>query len=76
MTRWLAVLFILCDIAVGAALVAALLSRDYSAGASVEWALSRGRRRRWYVLVTLAGLAYFSLAPVFLTALIRIMKQD
>jgi hypothetical protein len=71
----LAVLFIASDIVIGVALVALLCYREYSDARSVEWMLSRRRRRRWYFLVTLAVLAYASLAPVFLTALIRVMRQ-
>lgn len=70
----LAILFLGCDIAVGVALVTLLCLRGHSPGDSVEWALTPRRRRRWYLLVALAGLAYFSLAPVFLAALIRSMN--
>jgi hypothetical protein len=71
----LAIAFLLCDVAVGSFLVIVLLRREYSGSDAVEWALSRRRRRRWTVLITLAGLSYFSLAPVFLALLIHLMRQ-
>ena len=69
-----AVLFGLSDIAVACALVYLLCSREYQGSRSVEWIIQRRRRRRWYVLVTLAALAYVSLAPFYLYWLIRIVR--
>ncbi|MFN3650245.1 MAG: hypothetical protein ACK47B_11760 [Armatimonadota bacterium] len=68
MAKWqVAVLFIACDILIGAALVLWLCTRDYTSTESVEWALHRKRRRRWYFWATLLALAYLSLGPGFLT---------
>jgi hypothetical protein len=72
---WWAVLGIASDILVALALVYLLCRRDYSAGGSVEWALSRRRRRFWYTLAFALGAAYLSLAPIYLAALIRIFRQ-
>ena len=75
MLKWLVLLlFVICDVIVGVSLVKVLLARHYSGAASVEWALSKRRRRRWYALVCVAALAYAALAPVFLIVLIRAMK--
>src|SRR5687767_12624882 len=65
-TRGLAVLFIVSDILVGAAMVGLLLTRERFPPKRLEWLFPLRGKWLWCTLFSLTVAAYAALAPVFL----------
>jgi hypothetical protein len=74
LTRAVAVLFVICDVAISSSLVTLLITRDRSAPTWAERRLPFGGRWLWYLLVGLTVLSYMGLAPTFLFLYLQ-MKQ-
>lgn len=66
--------YVLLDLAICVGLVVVLCRRDYTGPGTVDWAISRRRRRRWYLMTCALAAAYLALSPAFLYAFIRSMK--
>jgi hypothetical protein len=73
-TCWVAIAFLLSDIAITSSLVTLLVTRDRRAPAWIEERLPALGHRLWYLLLGLAILCYAALAPTFLYLYLQIKK--
>ena len=73
-TRWVAVAFLLSDVAIASSLVTLLITRDRRAPAWIEQRFPALGRALWYLLLGLAILCYAALAPTFLFLYLQMKK--
>jgi hypothetical protein len=69
--RGMAVLFLICDVAISSSLILLLLTRPFRAPAWLERRLPASGRWLWRILFGLTVLGYAALAPTFLFFLVR-----
>ena len=65
-TRWVAVAFLLSDLAITSSIVTLLVTRERRAPAWIERRFPGKSHWLWYLLLALAILCYAALAPTFL----------
>ena len=73
-TRGIAILFLICDVAISSSLILLLLTRPLRAPAWLERRLPASSRWLWRILFGLTVLGYAALAPTFLFFLVQ-MKE-
>jgi drug/metabolite transporter (DMT)-like permease len=73
-TRWVAIAFLLSDLAITSSLVTLLVTRERRAPAWIEERLPALGGWLWYLLLGLAILCYASLAPTFLYLYLHLKK--
>ena len=74
-TRWVAVAFLICDVAISASLVTLLVTQERRPPAWAEERLPYGGRWLWYFLIGLSILCYVALAPTFLFLYVRMVMR-
>jgi hypothetical protein len=74
-TRWVAVAFLICDVAVTVSLITLLVTGERRPPAWAEERLPYRGRWLWYFLIGLSILCYVALAPTFLFLYVRMIMR-
>jgi hypothetical protein len=74
-TRWVAVAFLICDIAISASLITLLITKERRPPLWAEQRLPYEGRWLWYFLIGLSILCYATLAPTFLFLYVRMVLR-
>jgi hypothetical protein len=74
-TRWVAVSFLICDLAISVSLLTLLITRERRPPVWAERRLPYRGRWLWYFLIGLTILCYAALAPTFLFLYVRMIMR-